>query len=58
MQEYKKDLVGVEEIKKDRDIRIEKLRGELEELFTKFNKVDASHTSMKVNYEHMTDEND
>jgi len=31
MQEYKIQLVGVQEIKRDRDDRLDKLRAELEE---------------------------
>ena len=56
MQEYKMQLVGVQEIKKDRDDRLEKLRAELEDITAKFEILDREHTALKVNHEHITEE--
>ena len=56
MQEYKKQLVGIQEIKKDRDDRIEKLRDEFDVLSKKFEALDKEHTSLKVQYEHIKEE--
>ena len=51
MQEYKMQLVGVQEIKKDRDDRLDKLRQELEEINHRFDQLEREHTSLKVNHE-------
>jgi hypothetical protein len=56
MQEYKKQLVGVQEIKKDRDDRIERLRDEFDALQKKFEKLDKDHTSLTVHHEHISEE--
>lgn len=48
MQEYKKQIVGIQEIKKDRDDRIEKLREEYEELNKNWEKLDKEHTSLNI----------
>lgn len=50
MQDYKMQLVGVHEIKKDRDDRIDRLRGELDALIRKYDGLEREHTTMKVNY--------
>jgi hypothetical protein len=50
MQEYKKQLVGVSEIKKDRDDRIEKLREEYDALSKKHDVLDREHTGLKVHH--------
>jgi DNA repair protein SbcC/Rad50 len=50
MQEYKMQLVGVQEIKKDRDDRLDKLRSELDEIGKKYDLLEREHTVMKVNY--------
>ena len=44
-------LVGVQEIKKDRDDRLDKLREELEEINQRFDQLEREHTSLKVNHE-------
>ena len=51
MQEYKMQLVGVQEIKKDRDDRLDKLRQELEQLNQKFDQLERDHTALKVIHE-------
>lgn len=56
MQEYKKQLVGIQEIKKDRDDRIEKLREEFEQLTNNYDILDRDHTSLKVHHDHVTEE--
>ena len=56
MQEYKKQLVGVQEIKKDRDDRIEKLRDEFDALTKVHDALDKEHTGLRVNYEHVFEE--
>ncbi len=58
MQEYKKQLVGIQEIKKDRDDRIEKLRDEFETLTKDYDVLDRDHTSLKVHHDHITEEHD
>lgn len=56
MQEYKKQLVGIQEIKKDRDDRIEKLRDEYEEVAKKHEDLDKVHTGLKVHHEYINEE--
>ena len=56
MQEYKLQLVGVHEIKKDRDDRLDKLRTELTEITHKYDVLDKEHTSLKVNFDHICEE--
>jgi hypothetical protein len=41
-------LVGVQEIKKDRDDRLERLRVELEEVSHKYDQLEREHTALKV----------
>jgi len=56
MQEYRKQLVGIQEIKKDRDDRIEKLREEHETVSKNFEVLDKEHTSLRISHEHLTEE--
>lgn len=56
MQQYKMQLVGVSEIKRDRDDRLDKLRLELEIMTAKFDKLDMEHTSLSVNHDHISEE--
>jgi len=56
MQQYKMQLVGVSEIKRDRDDRLDKLRSELEIMTAKFDKLDMEHTSLSVNHDHISEE--
>ena len=56
MQEYKKQLVGIQEIKKDRDDRIEKLREEFESVSKNFELLDKEHTGLKITYDHVFEE--
>ena len=44
-------LVGVQEIKKDRDDRLDKLRQELEDVNHKFDSLEREHTALKVIHE-------
>ncbi len=56
MQDYKMQLVGVQEIKKDRDDRIDRLRAELDAMTRKYDALEREHTTMKVDYQHIQDE--
>ena len=56
MQDYKMQLVGVQEIKKDRDDRIDKLRAEYDALSRKHDAIDRELTAIKVNHHHVLDE--
>ncbi len=56
MQNYKMQLVGVQEIKKDRDNRIDKLRAEFDALSRKHDAIDRELTAIKVNYQHVLEE--
>lgn len=51
MQEYKMQLVGVQEIKRDRDDRLDKLRQELDQLNKKYDQLEREHTALKVVHE-------
>lgn len=56
MQSFKMQLVGVQEIKRDRDDRLDKLRLELEELTERHDRLDKEHTALRVSHEHVTEE--
>lgn len=56
MQSYKMQIVGVTEIKRDRDDRLGTLRSELEIMTAKFEKLDMDHTALSVNHEHVSEE--
>lgn len=56
MQDYKKQLVGIQEIKKDRDDRIEKLREDFHELNKNYENLDREHTALKVHHDHIFEE--
>jgi hypothetical protein len=47
----KKDQTGEEELKKERESRIEKLKAELEIIQEKFEKLEIEHGSLVINYE-------
>lgn len=47
-QLYKRQIIGVDEIKRDRDTRINLLRQEIEELKTKLEKLEKVHASLTV----------
>ena len=51
MQEYKMQLVGVQEIKRDRDDRLEKIRLEVEDINRKYDALEREHTSLRVSHE-------
>ncbi len=51
MQEYKMQLVGVQEVKRDRDDRLEKLRSELEDATRKHDTLEREHTALRVAHE-------
>ena len=51
IQELKKQIVGIEEIKKDRNERIDKLRRELQNLQEAFDGLENQHTVLKVRNE-------
>jgi len=51
MQEYKMQLVGVQEVKRDRDDRLDKLRAELEDINKKFDLLEREYTSLRVTHE-------
>ena len=50
MQEMKKQLVGIDEIKKDRDARIDRLRIELEQTCMKYDEAHRTLLEMEINY--------
>ena len=50
-QLYKRQIIGVDEIKRDRDTRINLLRNEIEELRNKLEKLEKAHASLSVKYE-------
>jgi chromosome segregation ATPase len=56
MQEYKMQLVGVQEIKRDRDDRLDKLRAELEEVIQRHDQMDRELTALRVNHDHVSEE--
>lgn len=56
MQEYKMQLVGVVEIKRDRDDRLDKLRQELEEVTIRCENAEKDHAALKVNFEHVSEQ--
>ena len=49
-------LVGVTEIKRDRDDRLDKLRAELQEVSAKCEKCERELTALKVNFEHVSEQ--
>lgn len=55
-QEYKRDVVSVDEIKKDRDQRVSVLRQEIDELTGKYDKVSADHAQLKVKHSSLMEE--
>lgn len=50
----KKDQTGEEELKKERESRIEKLKAELELVKEKLEKLEIEHGSLVINYEKVT----
>ena len=46
----------MQEIKKDRDDRIDRLRAELDTVTRKYDALEREHTALKVNYQHVQDE--
>ena len=55
-QNYKREMVGVEEIKKDRDERVEELRVEIDSLQNKYDKEYSEHQSLKITFKNLKDE--
>ena len=55
-QSYKRDMVSVEEIKKDRDQRVGLLRSDIDELTVKYDKVSADHAQLRVQHSSLTEE--
>ena len=53
-----KDVVAIDEIKRDRDERLNQLREELDELSKKYDNLSKDHSSLSVKYEHTKDELD
>ena len=51
--EYKKQHVGIQEIKKDRDDRIERLREEFDQISQKYEELDKVHTTTSIQYEQL-----
>ena len=56
-QNYKRDIVGIDEIKKDRDYRLEKLREEVDQLQGKFDKLSGENAQTNVRCKSLTAEN-
>ena len=48
--------MGVQEIKRDRDTRLDRLRVELEDITQRFDLLDKEHTSLKVVHDHISGE--
>ena len=55
-QTYKRQMVGVEEIKKDRDRRLEDLRQEIEALKVKYDKLNGEHAQLQIYFSNLKDE--
>ena len=55
-QNYKREMVGVEEIKKDRDERVGELRVEIDSLQNKYDKEYSEHSSLKIEFKNLKDE--
>jgi len=55
-QVYKRKLVGIDEIKKDRDERIKVLRDEIEELSKKHEDLDKKHAIITVKHNALKDD--
>ena len=49
-------MVGVEEIKKDRDRRLEDLRQEIEALKVKYDKLNGEHAQLQIYFSNLKDE--
>ena len=56
MQDMKKDIVGIEEIKKDRDIRLERLRAELEMMTGKYDDTHRKHSELHIAHTALSEE--
>lgn len=56
-QSYKRQIIGVDEIKKDRDTRIKILRDDLEDLTLKLEKLEKDHAALTVAYDATSSEN-
>ena len=49
-QSFRRNLVGVDEIKKDRDNRVKLLREEIEVITSKYDKIQTDHSVLAVQY--------
>lgn len=56
INEIQKDKVSIDEIKVDRDQRIDKLRGELNEVTEDLERVNKEHAALEVKYQWLADE--
>ena len=55
-QNYKREMVGVDEIKKDRDHRVSQLREEIDALTVRLDTTSADYASLKVEFSNLKDE--
>ena len=56
-QVFKRQIVGVDEIKKDRDARVASLRSDIDELTEKLDEISAEHASLQVQHKNLQEEN-
>lgn len=55
-QTFKKQIVGVEEIKKDRDARVNSLRTEIDALQVQLDRLTSEHAALKVHSKSINEE--
>jgi chromosome segregation ATPase len=52
---YKKDIVAIDELKKDRDSRLSDLRQQLEKMTAKFEQVHKEHAELAIRHQSLTE---
>jgi len=58
LQDAKRQLIGIDEVKKDRDERIGKLRNEIQELQDNFDNLEQEHIALKVKNDQLVFDHD
>jgi hypothetical protein len=51
-------MIGSEEMAKEREFRIQKLKEEVSELKLKYEELDIEHGTLKINHTKITEQND
>ena len=51
---FKKDIVAIDELKRDRDIRIKEIRSDFDILQSKFDFLQKDHAELEVRHEALT----